>query len=221
MCGFLASAFVVILIVATPFVAHSQPHGSLAQKSIMDAPGTSVSVQLMDAWSGQPIANADIKVESDNGIRCVKAPCPTNGKEWAGRSDAAGRLMIPKSEIQASTYVGTSLHESANLEEALSGTSGRWVLDLFPKRLNDEADKRGYKLIDARTGKPLANMSVRLEFPLTGALDTKTNSLGYAFFPWERAYGAPEPAAWVIARGYRRTKIDLSAERRGTKLIKQ
>ncbi len=191
------------------------------QPSILNAPGETVRVQLFDAWSGQPIANTETRVESNDGIVCRRAPCPNNAKQWAGRSDDGGRATIPRAVLQFHTYVSTELHETADLKEAVPDASHTWVIELFPKRLNDmgEVGARGYKLIDARTGKPLVNTAVRIKFPLTGALDTKTNSLGYVFFPWERALGASfEPEAWVTAAGYQRTKLDLDAPRQGTKL---
>ena len=221
--------FIFILVVIAfgvgPPLICGQDQRPSTQPSILNAPGETVRVQLFDAWSGQRIANADIKVESNNGIVCRKAPCPNNAKQWLGRSDNAGRVIIPRAVLQFHTYVSTELHEGADLKEAVPGASDTWVIELFPKRLNDEgeAGARGYKLIDARTGKPLVNTSVRIKFPRTGALDTKTNSLGYVFFPFERAFrpSFAEPKAWVTAAGYQRTKLDLDAPRQGTKLKRQ
>ena len=45
-------------------------------------------VRLLDAATAKPIANTDVELWSDNGIRCIKAPCPTDGKQWKGTSDA-------------------------------------------------------------------------------------------------------------------------------------
>lgn len=223
---------VAIIFGVLPLLTCAQDRGPTKQPSILKSPGENIRLQLFDAWSGELIANTDINVESDNGIRCIKAPCPTNGKQWAGRSDGAGLVTIPKSVLQVSTYVRTELHESANLEEAAPGASGIWVIELFPNRLKgageinvdghklDGLDVRGYKLVDAETAKPLINKPVHIEFPLTGTLDTKTNWLGYVFFTWERTLGSSEPEAWVIVRGYQKTKLDLDNARQGTKLKK-
>lgn len=225
----------IILVVAlgvAPWFACAQDTRPSTQRSILNAPGNAVVVQLFDAFSGQPIANTNIKVESNNGIACVKAPCPDNARERTGRSDVAGRVTIPKSVIQSLTYVSTELHQVARLDDALPGAANVWVIDLFPNRLKEAGeierrgekltglDLRGYKLVDAETGKALANTRVRIEFPLSDALDTKTNLLGYVFFPVIRALGASmgEPEAWVTADGYDRTKLDFDATQRGTKL---
>jgi hypothetical protein len=225
---------VVIAFGVGPPLICGQDQRPSTQPSILNAPGETVRVQLFDAWSGQRIANADIKVESNNGVVCRTAPCPKNAKQWLGRSDDAGRVIIPRPVLQFDTYVSTELHEGADLKEAVPGASDTWVIELFPKRLKDAGevdvrgdkltglDLRGYKLLAARTGKPLANKAVRIEFPLIGPLDTKTNSLGYVFFPLERALGPSfEPEAWVTAAGYQRTKLDLDAPRQGTKLKRQ
>jgi len=224
----------VITFGVVPALMCAQDQRSSVPPSILNAPGETARVQLFDAWSGQPIANTETKVESNNGIVCRMAPCPNNAKHWAGRSDGSGRVTIPRSVLQFDTYVSTELHETADLKEAAPDASDTWVIELFPKRLKDAGevdvrgdkltglDLRGYKLLDARTGKPLANKAVRIEFPLIGPLDPKTNSLGYVFFPLERALGPSfEPEAWVTAAGYQRTKLDLDAPRQGTKLKRQ
>jgi hypothetical protein len=217
---------ITVAVAAFGFIAplaRAQDGRSSAPRSILNGSGDVVHLQLLDAFLGAPIANADIAVESDNGIRCVRTPCPTNAKRWVGHSDDVGRLAVPRSVLQIVTYIGTEHHQSASLRDAVPGASDTWVIELFPKRLQDEgkAGTRGYKLTDARTGKPLVNVAVRLEFTQPGTLDTKTNSLGYVFFPWERTWGSLEAEAWVTADGYRRTKLDFDAHRRATKLMRR
>src|SRR5207244_1328036 len=97
----------VISFGVVPALTCAQDQRPTTQSSILNAPGETVRVQLLDGWSGQPIANADIKVESNNGIVCRTAPCPNNSKQWAGRSDDAGRVTIPRAVLQFNTYVST------------------------------------------------------------------------------------------------------------------
>src|SRR5947207_2159463 len=47
---------------------------------IRSAPGTTVTIELVDASTGRPARNAAVRLTSDNGIRCMRAPCPTNTK---------------------------------------------------------------------------------------------------------------------------------------------
>src|SRR5438034_816456 len=130
----------VISFGVVPALTCAQDQRPSTQPSILNAPGETVRVQLLDGWSGQPIANADIKVESNNGIVCKTAPCPNNSKQWAGRSDDAGRVTIPRAVLQFNTYVSTELHETADLKEAVPGASHTWVIELFPNRLKGEGE---------------------------------------------------------------------------------
>jgi len=74
-----------------------------------------VDLELIDARTGKPIAGAGVRIWSDNGIRCSRAPCPTNGKEWKGKSNAAGVVKLPDGFIQLATNVTVSGYDSRNL----------------------------------------------------------------------------------------------------------
>ena len=212
---------------------------------------TSVRVQLFDVYSGLALTNAAAEVTSDNGIQCKQAPCPTNGATWSDRSDGSGMLMIPRSAIQVDTYVKTTDHRSVKLaEDATKDPSHIHQIELYPEWLYSEQYDwtRGYKLVDARTGKVLANTPVRIEFPANdwpaqhGGISSrkvKTNPLGYVFFSFLRKPepkqgqtlpSAPladwmTPVAWVSISGYRKARLDFfegsDAERFTTRLQRQ
>lgn len=74
--------------------------------------GTSLRVQLVDERSGKPIRNTDVEVYSDNGVRCVMEPCPTNGMSWNGRTDRNGFVRIPGSIRQRSMHISASGYSS-------------------------------------------------------------------------------------------------------------
>ena len=65
-----------------------------------------LQVRVIDAGTRKPLANTDVDVYSDNGIRCIQAPCPTNGVSWGGRTDKHGVVVIPDSVVQASMSIG-------------------------------------------------------------------------------------------------------------------
>jgi Tfp pilus assembly protein PilV len=62
-----------------------------------------------------PIANTKVSIYSDNGTRCIQAPCPNNSKSWDGTTDSKGAVTVPKDTIQMATtitpagYHGTAL----------------------------------------------------------------------------------------------------------------
>jgi len=225
--------------------------GAQSARPASSSPKVPIRVQLFDVYSGLALANTIVEVTSDNGIQCSVPPCPTGGRTWSGQTDGSGVLMIPASAIQLDTYVKTKDHRNARLsEEAIRDSSRTHPIELYPEWLFDEQHDwtRGYKLIDARSGKVLAHTPVRVEFPANdwpaqhggiSGLDVKTNPLGYIFFSFLRK---PEPkqgqtlpsaplADWVtpvaslIASGYRKAELNYfegsDAERFTVRLVRQ
>ena len=208
--------------------------GAQRGPSAPKAPQSSIRVQLFDIYTGLPISNAEVEVTSDNGIRCSIPPCPTNGQSWSGRTDASGVLAIPPSAIQFDTSLKVNTYRADTLpEDAIQDTSHTHQLELYPDWLEDEDHSwtRGYKLVDARSGKLLASTPARIEFPTNdwpgqhggvSSVQAKTNSLGYLFFSFLRKPeakqgqtfpSAPEadwvtPVASVAVSGYRKTELN-------------
>jgi len=205
-----------------------------AGRPAANSPLGPVRVQLFDVYSGLALPNTVVEVSSDNGIQCSAPPCPTGGRTWSGQTDSSGVLMIPRSAIQFDTYVKTKDHRNVRLpEEVFRELSRTNPIELYPEWLFDEQHEwtRGYKLVDARSGKVLADTLVRIEFPSgdwpaqhggISGLDLRTNPLGYVFFSFLRK---PEPkqgqtlpsaplADWVtpvaslIASGHRKAELN-------------
>jgi hypothetical protein len=211
----LATSLVLVSMVP---VACSQDPGD-GSPSILHAKGDSVRVGLLDAVSGRPIANTDVELWSDNGVRCVQAPCPTNGQGWAGRSDASGQVVVPTSAVQAVTAVKTPGHEGDLIGDSEPADGGGWTVELFPQDSSGTAP-RPIKLI-ARNGRPIVNAPVRVEFQTDAgkwdSVKTATNGLGYIFVPFNVVVVAAEHT-WVVVPGYGRTQLDFAWARRRTKL---
>ena len=196
-----------------------------------------VLVQLFDVYSGLALSHPDVEVRSDDGIVWAKAPCPTNGTTWLGRSDDIDVATIPSSALRFETYVEAKDHRLIKLADDVTKDSSHiYKIDLYPEWLDDAQHgwTRGYKLLDARSGKALANTPVRIEFPANdwpgqhggiSSLRLKTNLLGYVFFsflrkseekPGQTLPSAP-PADWmtpegrVIVSGYREAKLNYFA----------
>jgi hypothetical protein len=166
-----------------------------------------VRVKLLDEFSGEAILNSDVKVSSDNGIVCRRAPCPTNGKQWGGRSDAKGYVVIPTNILQQNTDISTPAHRGGKdlIGDSEQDRDGTWVVELIPNRTFDSwPSSYRLKLIDAESNKPLINTRVKVSLAEGKNFEGKTNSLGYIFFPVEKAGGD----GWVVVAGYKRTEID-------------
>jgi len=101
--------------------------------SILDAPERLLHVQLRDARTTRPIAGTEVTVYSDNGTRCVVAPCPTNGREWKGKTDASGYVTIPRSAIQFATSISTRTHSADLIAQAKRSGKGGWVVEMTTK----------------------------------------------------------------------------------------
>jgi hypothetical protein len=190
--------------------------GSDAPASILRASGDSVHVRLFDAKTAQPIPNADVELQSDNGVRCIKAPCPTNGSSWKGSSDASGRLVIPKSALNTVANISSGRYHGDLVGDASPGAKGEWKVELFLEDTGDPGP-RPLKLIDARTHEAIANSTVRIAPRDGGATDSvsaTTNALGYVFVPFT-IVAKHADSLWLAAPGYRDAKIDFSwAQRR-------
>jgi hypothetical protein len=98
--------------------------------SIRDARERQLRVRLVDARTMRPIAGSEVTVYSDNGTRCIAAPCPTNGKEWKGRTDAAGYVTIPRSAIQLATNISTRTHSADLIAKAKRSGRNGWVVEM-------------------------------------------------------------------------------------------
>jgi len=188
--------------------------------SILHVAAETARVRLLDAASGRPVANADVEVWSDNGIRCVQAPCPTTGRRWTGRTDAIGQVDLPTSALQAVTVVKTPGYEGDLIGESEPAEGEGWNAELFPRDSSDSAP-RPIKLIDGRSGRPIADVPVRVEFSTKegspDSVSTTSNGLGYVFVPFRVVLAAPEQT-WVVVPGYRRTRLDFAWAWHKTKL---
>jgi hypothetical protein len=177
---------------------------------------------VIDAASGAAIADTEVEVSSDDGIRCVAPPCPTNEKTWTGRTDAGGRIDVPPGIVQTITTVRTAAHASASLVDDAELENGGWVLELSPNAVLEASDlgARPFKLIDAKTGNPIANRAVRVLIGDGSSFESRTSPRGYLYLPAEKVLTAIDRVA-VVVSGYRRTRLDFAAVRFKTRMQPQ
>lgn len=88
-----------------------------------------VSITLTSKSSGKPITRTKVRIYSDNGIRCIQAPCPTNGKSWEGITDQNGVIIVPKDHIQVTTSISPKGYQASSLKYDATKTIYEMVFD--------------------------------------------------------------------------------------------
>jgi hypothetical protein len=174
-------------------------------------PGSEVrKVTLLDAFTARAVAAADVLVASDNGMRCITAPCPTDRVEWRGRTDASGTVLVPARFVTAETAIGTRAHDARSVDDSARGNDGALVLELVPLELPSD-DLLGLgptpvKLVDAASGAAIANAKVHVAAEGTVGLELESNALGYVFIG-EEDFGVLLEELHVSVAGYRRRDL--------------
>jgi hypothetical protein len=152
--------------------------------SILFAGEDSSTVQLVASSNARPIANTDVRLRPDSGVGCEKTRCAPDGSMWRGRSDASGRVVIPKRIIGMLATAEVDAYVDDLLDNATREKNGDWILELTPKDSTGSAPF-SLKLFDEKTREPFVNQRVTLEF--SDMHDTKhtvpltTNAFGYVF----------------------------------------
>jgi hypothetical protein len=202
------------LRILTAAVAISASTGcGTSHDSILFAGDSSHRIRLLDAHTGQPISNLEVRLLSERVSGCSKAPCPIDSVTWTGRSDADGRIELPKSAIGAQATAATDSHEADLLDNATHEGGSEWVLELTAKDSSGD-DPYPLKLLDEESRKPLASTPVSLKFTDTHNGEHEvaliTNALGYVFIPSQIA--AMGKHSFVKVKHYNVAFIDFGAQ---------
>lgn len=198
-----------------------------SRAAILEIAADTVRLRLLDAVTAMAIANTDVEIRSDNGMRCIRAPCRDNAKRWNGRTDAGGSVTAPVDALQVVTSIRTPGHHADLIEDSSEAADGAWIVEMLPR--NAPADLEfhplDFKLIDDASRRAIADTPVRIAFGRTGGFEGTTNSLGYVFVPveallgdtadsWPLARDAEPEFARIIVAGYRTAQTDLARANR-------
>ena len=94
-------------------------------------------LKIIDSISKEPIKNTPVRIYSDNGMRCIREPCNTNGISWEGKTDAHGVLIILGTVAQYSMHLSVSGYRGSDLQrEAKAEARGRWSITVDADRRN-------------------------------------------------------------------------------------
>jgi hypothetical protein len=86
---------------------------------VLFAAAALITVRCYDWETGAPLGGRELTVYSDNGLRCVKTPCDTGGREWRGRTDQNGAAAIPGDVLQKVHTFSLPGYKSITLHRAL------------------------------------------------------------------------------------------------------
>lgn len=98
--------------------------------------GDYFSVKVIDASSQKPIVNTTVDIVSDNGIRCIKAPCPTDTKKWSGKTNMDGVISVPSKILNTVTNISVNGYRSRYLSNSTEKTGNNYSLILDPNSKN-------------------------------------------------------------------------------------
>ena len=86
--------------------------------------GTGVlKLSVIDETTNKPITNRSIQIDSQNGLNCIKAPCPTNTKHWEGRTNRQGVVFIPQKVVQSYTLLTMKGYREKTFDKDLRQSS--------------------------------------------------------------------------------------------------
>ena len=101
-----------------------------AVHSIQAQPST-LKILITDKKTGKSLAHKAVQIYSDNGVRCIQAPCPTNGKNWTGKTDRRGYIIVPNEIRQKSMTLTISGFNGEELNRSARKLSkDSWVIAL-------------------------------------------------------------------------------------------
>jgi len=174
--------------------------GTLAVAENPNGAASTVPLRVLDGSTGQPVSNLAAVVNHDK------------DKGWRGTTDAQGLLSVPEEAAQGELHVVIGGYEQmgAVTPQAAHDSQGERVVELIPSEILDAGHlgTRAFKLVDARTGKPVANAKAHVEFGDGQSTDLQSTALGYIFVSLVDC--KPKVAATqVVVPGYGRKALDF------------
>jgi len=179
--------------------------------SILFAGKDSLTVRLVASSTARPVANTDVRLRPEAAIGCVKARCAPDGSMWRGRSDVAGRVVIPKRIIDMMGTTEVDAYADDLLDNATLEKNGEWILEMTPKDSSGSAPFP-LKLFDEKSREPFVNQRATLEFSdmhdARHSVPLTTNAFGYVFIQPQIATIGKH--AWVKISHYEIEFVDFT-----------
>lgn len=125
------------LVLSLPIMSSYIIAGPLLDRN--DTPGAErmkkadLKLKIIDRLTRKPIKNTEVEIYSDNGIRCIRPPCQTNGIKWTGKTDARGVIVVPGKIRQRSMTIsakGYSAGKDINKDARKNKAGAGWIIAL-------------------------------------------------------------------------------------------
>jgi len=127
----------VVLLISACLIVQAPVAARIPYQDAPAAPPeqkVNLRVRVIDAATSKPIPNTVVEVYSDNGVRCIKAPCPTNGVKWSGKTDHRGMVIVPARVRQASMTISATGYEGKDLVTGAQKRGRIWVIALDARK---------------------------------------------------------------------------------------
>jgi len=184
--------------------------------SVRPITGSVVTIRLVNAATTEPVPDTAVSVYRESSIRCIRAPCTSDAASWEGRTDAAGRIAVPADVIRSMRNVAAAGLRGDLIEDSFEPQPGTRLVALLPGPQSARSlDYR--KLIDARSGNAILNVTVRIEYraldrrplrPKPLIREARSNALGYVPLPLDVPDEAKDDVR-VSAAGFRTVRVNL------------
>jgi hypothetical protein len=90
-----AAALCASAVLSEDSVVAQAPAPVPTTQAAQPAAAADLSLRVVDRRKRVPLAHRKVFIYADNGVRCIKAPCITNGAQWEGKTDANGNVTVP------------------------------------------------------------------------------------------------------------------------------
>lgn len=84
---------------------HKSTSTNQSNKSTEPTKTDDIALILKNQSTNKPIANKAVEFRSDNGIRCITSPCPSNNQSLHLVTNQDGVILVPKAYFQENNYV--------------------------------------------------------------------------------------------------------------------
>ena len=99
-----------------------------------------LNLHLIDSSSAMPLPKLALQIDSDNGRKCVKKPCATNGKHWEGSTNKQGIAIVPGNLAQYSMRLMAVGYRGVDLnKKATKISTSKWIVKLDKDSISVES----------------------------------------------------------------------------------
>ena len=96
--------------------------GTPEDTSVSPVDTHSKKIKIIDDQTNLPLGMTLVTLYSDNGIRCITTPCPTEGKETYVRTDLGGNVTFKESDFNVQNSISVEGYDGFAFQKPVPGT---------------------------------------------------------------------------------------------------